>query len=112
SNAYEAMPQGGVLKVEAHAEDGEVRTSVSDNGIGMDTAIREHVFEPFFTQKLRGVGLGLTVTKRIVKAHRGKIHVMSEPGEGTSFMITLPVNSDHGSGNNGDTIIDTAVDHE
>ena len=59
--------------------------------MGMDEATRDRIFAPFFTKKTRGIGLGLAVTKRIMKAHGGTIAVQSTPSAGSSFTLTLPV---------------------
>jgi signal transduction histidine kinase len=56
----------------------------------MPAEVRDKLFQPFFTTKARGVGLGLAVTKRIVDAHSGEILVVSEPGTGAEFVVTLP----------------------
>jgi len=64
---------------------------VSDNGKGILPEDIEHIFEPFFTTKgYRGTGLGLSVTKKIVEEHGGKINVVSKKDKGTKFIITLP----------------------
>ncbi len=65
--------------------------SVSDNGCGMDAATLERIFDPFFSTKFIGRGLGLPATLGIVRGHRGAIHVASVPGEGTTFTVFLPV---------------------
>lgn len=65
--------------------------SVSDNGCGMDAATLEQIFDPFFSTKFIGRGLGLPATLGIVRGHRGAIHVASVPGEGTTFTVFLPV---------------------
>lgn len=91
SNAVEAMPDGGTLTVGARLVGDTVVLTVSDTGVGMDAAIRARVFEPFFTAKARGIGLGLAVTRRIVEAHAGSITVSSQPGGGTTFTVVLPM---------------------
>lgn len=69
------------------------RLVVADRGEGMDEATRAHIFEPFFTTKKRGTGLGLAISKKIVEQHGGTISVESTHGEGTRFIVELPLNS-------------------
>jgi two-component system NtrC family sensor kinase len=92
-NAIEAMPDGGELTIRARAVDGEkVRLDVADTGIGIDPEDAQHIFEPFYTSKRdgKGVGLGLAVVYGIVSRHGGTIEVRSRQGEGTVFVIHLP----------------------
>jgi len=65
------------------------RVHVIDTGIGMDEAVRESIFKPYFSTKAGGSGLGLPTTKRLIEAHDGTIDVVSEPGRGTDFIITI-----------------------
>lgn len=96
-NAVQAMPEGGVLKVEAHparaegCDGAEIR--ISDTGCGIDEEDCAKIFNPFFTTRDRGTGLGLAVVNRILASYGGKIQMQSKPREGTVFTIWLPVHS-------------------
>lgn len=90
-NALAAMPAGGRLGLSALASDDEVRLLVADTGTGIPEADLPKIFEPYFTTKDSGTGLGLTITFKIVKEHRGEINVRSKPGQGSTFTISLPV---------------------
>jgi signal transduction histidine kinase len=90
-NALHAMPAGGRLRVVAQqAGDGWVELTVSDTGVGMDRAALERIFEPYFSTRASGTGLGLTIAKRNVELHGGTIGVDSERGRGTTVRMTLP----------------------
>jgi len=90
-NAMEAMPQGGVLRVSTFTENDSVCIKVKDTGIGIPAEDLEHLFEPFFTRKARGTGLGLANVKRILEEHGGHVEIHSTPGEGTTVLMELPV---------------------
>ncbi len=99
-NAAEAMPGGGRVLIEAEIVDGSctdvcptsmVRISVADNGKGITQNELQKVFEPFYTTKTSGTGLGLATVYRIVESHAGSIQVSSTPGERTVFNIFLPI---------------------
>jgi two-component system NtrC family sensor kinase len=94
-NAKEAMPKGGTLFVRASREGNKVLIHIGDTGIGIPEEIRDKIFEAFFTtkQKVKGVGLGLSVCYGIVKDHGGEIKVESEIEKGTTFIISLPIES-------------------
>ncbi|MFC0211780.1 ATP-binding protein [Paenibacillus chartarius] len=90
-NGIEAMQPNGTLTIRTAAlERGGAALSVSDTGTGIPEDIRQRMFEPFFTSKERGTGLGLPVCYSIVQKHRGTIDVHSEPGRGTTFTVALP----------------------
>jgi signal transduction histidine kinase len=93
SNGYEAMDDGGTLTLDAHRDDSRVVLRVADTGEGMDAETAARIFEPFFTTKAQGIGLGLPVTKRIIEMHGGSITAESTPGEGTAFVLSVPVMS-------------------
>ena len=92
-NAADAMAKGGVLTITtARQAPASVALTFTDTGVGMTAAQQARLFEPFLTTKASGTGLGLAIVhKIIVEAHRGRIHVTSAPGQGTTFQIELPV---------------------
>jgi len=94
-NAKEAMPKGGTLTVRTIREDNKVAITVQDTGVGIPEELRAKIFEAFFTtkQKVKGVGLGLSVCYGIVKDHGGEIKVESEMEKGTTFIVLLPISS-------------------
>jgi len=90
-NAAQASPEGGTVTVKTRPLPGAVEASVIDRGSGINPANRESIFNPFFTTKPDGVGLGLAIVSKIVDEHGGRIEVESEPGAGSSFRVILPV---------------------
>jgi two-component system NtrC family sensor kinase len=92
-NAKEAMPKGGTLTIRTAREENDVVIRIKDTGVGIPEEIRDRIFEAFFTtkQKVKGVGLGLSVCYGIVKDHGGEIKLDSEVEKGTTFTIRLPV---------------------
>ncbi len=90
-NAFQAMPEGGKLRMETESEDGRFVLHLSDTGSGISRDSLSKVFEPFFTTKINGLGLGLAITKRVIEEHGGKIEVSSTEGEGSQIKIILPV---------------------
>jgi signal transduction histidine kinase len=90
-NAIDAMPDGGELLVAAGpSDDGRYVLEIGDSGGGIPTQDRDRVFEPYYTTKPSGLGLGLVLTRKIVEAHGGEIVVDSEPGKGTCIRVFLP----------------------
>jgi len=92
-NALEAMDSGGRVVLTSGAEDNQVWFSVEDTGGGMPPEVLEKIFNPFFTTKKKGTGLGLAVIHKIVADHHGSVSVQSLPDQGTTFRIKLPVAS-------------------
>ncbi|MDR0456478.1 MAG: PAS domain-containing protein [Treponema sp.] len=90
-NAQAAMPRGGLLTIATQVSDNEIRISVCDTGVGMSAENLNKIFEPYFTTKDNGTGLGLTLVFKIIKEHHGEIAVESREGEGSNFEISLPV---------------------
>jgi two-component system NtrC family sensor kinase len=93
-NAVEAMATGGTLSIGLEAVPHWVRITISDTGPGIPLAEQRRIFEPFFTTKTRGTGLGLAVTRRVIEEHGGTIELSSEPGQGSTFTIQLPLPSE------------------
>ena len=82
------------IRLDAEYKNHAVTISITDNGVGIDAGELTTIFDPFVTHKKGGTGLGLAIAKRIVSAHGGSIYAESTPGEGSSFMIILPVQQD------------------
>lgn len=89
-NAAEAMPAGGAIVVRTEAVPAGARLVVTDEGVGIPIETRDRIFDPLYTTKPEGMGLGLSIVRRIVELHRGTIHCESAPGIGTTFIVTLP----------------------
>jgi signal transduction histidine kinase len=89
-NAVEAMEKGmGMLQLKVRKQGNKCIIEIRDNGKGMDDEVLQNLFEPYFTSKLKGNGLGLTNTQNIILNHRGKISVYSKPGKGALFVVAL-----------------------
>ena len=89
-NAIDAMKdQSGVLKLVTTAENGNYSLAIEDNGCGISADDLEHIFNPFFTRKTGGLGIGLATTCDILKANNVKIEVESEEGRGTKFILSF-----------------------
>jgi len=89
-NARDAMPQGGTLRFELGEEQGRVLLSASDTGTGMSSEVQSRIFEPFYTTKASGTGLGLSTIRQLVEHFDGTIQVESGLGRGTTFRFTFP----------------------
>ena len=90
-NATAAMESGGTLTIRTAAKDNNAEISIIDTGTGISEKNLAKIFEPYFTTKERGSGLGLTMVFKIIREHRGEITVNSKEGKGTCFTITLPI---------------------
>jgi len=86
----DAIKDKGLIKIDVKEEQGYIVIAISDNGIGMPDETRKNIFNPFFTTKDKGVGLGLFIVHNIVHAHNGYIEVESQEGMGTTFFVYLP----------------------
>jgi len=89
-NAMEAMPQGGKLRLEIRPEPKGVRLYLRDSGIGIPPEDLPYIFDPFFSSKPGGTGMGLTKVHQVISDHRGEIEIKSAPGQGTEVNIWLP----------------------
>ncbi len=92
-NAVQAMPEGGELRVGARSlreRGGRLQISITDTGQGIADGDLPHIFEPFFSTKPEGSGIGLALVYRVVEEHGGSVEVRSRVGEGTTFILTLP----------------------
>jgi signal transduction histidine kinase len=91
-NAIASIKEKGRVEVGLRKTgDGELEIAISDDGAGIKPEQQEQIFKPFFTTKKRGAGLGLPICKRIIEAHGGRIQIRSRLGEGTTFIVTMPV---------------------
>ncbi|MEW5720641.1 MAG: ATP-binding protein, partial [Chloroflexota bacterium] len=90
TNAAQAMPQGGQLTIATQLGDAAMQVTVSDTGVGIAPDALDKVFQPLYTTKAKGIGLGLALCRIIVEAHGGTIAVTSEVGTGTTFVVALP----------------------
>ncbi|HET6958736.1 MAG TPA: HAMP domain-containing sensor histidine kinase, partial [Vicinamibacterales bacterium] len=96
TNAMRATPGGGTIAVAAEARGGDVAVSVTDTGAGIPREYLSKIFEPFIQVPHAvggGAGLGLTISRRIIEGHGGRLSVQSEPGRGSTFSFTIPLAS-------------------
>jgi signal transduction histidine kinase len=94
-NAWQYTPEGGSVSVRLYEQDGQLELDVADTGIGISKEDQEELFTRFYrverATEVRGIGLGLYVSKAIIESHGGEIRVSSEPGAGSTFSVVLPV---------------------
>lgn len=91
NNAWQAMPDGGILKIRTYIEEGMAQVEITDTGCGISPENMKKLFTPFFSTKARGTGLGLAAVQRILERHKGKIKVRSRVRQGTTFIVSLPL---------------------
>lgn len=91
TNAFQSMPDGGALTIKTEGDNGRLRLSINDTGAGVSGENLPKIFEPFFSTKSEGLGIGLATTKRVIEEHGGKIYFHSIEGKGSNVMISLPL---------------------
>ncbi|MFH1460467.1 MAG: ATP-binding protein [Candidatus Omnitrophota bacterium] len=94
SNAIQAMPKGGQLKISTRTNGSFIEIIIEDSGVGIPKKVLENIYTPFFTTRARGVGLGLSIVSNIVKKHGGQTQISSTLGKGTKFIVRLPIFQD------------------
>jgi signal transduction histidine kinase len=92
-NAVDATPRGGHIRLAVRQRAGEVEVTVEDDGAGIAPENAGRLFQPYFTTKKNGTGLGLFVTRKLVGEHGGRVEFHSQPGKGTRFRVTLPASA-------------------
>jgi len=90
-NSIESMPQGGTLTVTTEQTDGKVRVLIQDTGEGIADGCLDRIFDPFFSTRKGGTGLGLSLTQHIIAEHGGAITCHTQSGQGTCFVVELPI---------------------
>lgn len=109
-NALEAMPNGGQLMVRTRVVRGGIALDMIDTGCGMDEKTLFKMFDPFYSTKANGTGLGLPTARKIIEAHGGRIDVQSAPGLGTKFTIEFPTPARIGAGGDGEMVDEELAD--
>ncbi|MBL9076060.1 MAG: two-component sensor histidine kinase [Planctomycetes bacterium] len=100
-NAKDATPAGGEILISTVRDGGHVTIRVTDTGAGMTPEVQARVFEPYFSTKRSGTGLGLPTVRRVVEEHGGTLTLQSEVGKGTQFSLRLPAGRDGAAAENG-----------
>jgi hypothetical protein len=92
TNSIQSIEDKGEIFIQTISSDIGIKIIIKDNGKGMTPEVKKHIFEPFYTTKDvgRGTGLGLSISFGLIEQHKGNIDVISEPGKGTEFIISLP----------------------
>lgn len=92
NNSIEAMPNGGQITIKTEIRDNKLFIYITDTGIGIAEEDLKYIFDPFFTSKMEGTGLGLTQTLKIIQGHKGTLNVTSKKNQGTTVMISFNIN--------------------
>ena len=92
-NASQAVSEGGTIEIKCYKSDGYLNLSIADTGCGITAKDMNNIFEPYYTKKESGTGLGLMIVERIVREHGAHLAVESDPGKGTEFTIKFPLES-------------------
>ena len=90
-NAYQAMPEGGTLRIEARTQGDIAVITIQDTGEGIDPDLVDQFFEPFFTTRSEGTGLGLAIVRRLIEAHGGQISIANAETGGAVVTVRLPL---------------------
>jgi signal transduction histidine kinase len=91
NNAIDAMTGGGEITIKSNVTEDDYELHITDTGVGIQDDILEKIWNPLFTTKAKGMGFGLSICKRVLEYQRGSITVKSKVGEGTTFIIKLPL---------------------
>ena len=94
-NAFQAMKTGGILRVRTDMDDRFVNITFADTGGGIPEVAMSKIFEPYFTTRAGGSGLGLLIVRRIVREHGGEIELLNDDGKGLSLTMKLPLGNQH-----------------
>jgi len=105
-NAMDAMPEGGTVTLTTSREENLTVLTISDTGTGLTPEERDRLFTPYYTSKAHGTGLGLAIVQSVMSDHGGRISVQSQPGQGSTFKMELPLNLDklRGPGSSSTTV--------
>ncbi|GAF89838.1 unnamed protein product, partial [marine sediment metagenome] len=90
SNAVDAMPDGGNIRIESREQRDKMEILLTDTGMGIPEDVLEHIWKPLFTTKAKGMGFGLSICKKLVECQGSSISVESTEGKGTTFTISIP----------------------
>ena len=90
-NSLAVIKDNAHIEISSYCQEKNVYISVKDNGKGISAELASKIFEPFYTSRVQGTGLGLAVVKSVVNAHQGDVHLLSKPGEGAHFCLRIPL---------------------